>query len=284
LRFKSLGSRLLAPGSSFAPDGLVMTDYTFSNHELQLHAALVGLMEFEATEKRFPKPNDEADADAVLANAKAYAEACRVANRATANGCGAADVDVDADFCRAFARHCAVELQPMACFAGGVVAQEVVKCAGKYAPIDGFLHFNSMETLPSPPPPLADRAPQGCRYDDLIAVFGASFVQKLGNLNYFLVGSGALGCEFVKNFGLNGVCCGPEGRLVVADADRIELSNLTRQFLFREHNVGHSKAAAASKMATDPGPRTCANAMNADLRAGNKNIQHDFNMLLIEQF
>ncbi|KAH8055243.1 ubiquitin activating enzyme [Aureococcus anophagefferens] len=101
----------LAPGSSFAPDGLVMTDYTFSNHELQLHAALVGLMEFEATEKRFPKPNDEADADAVLANAKAYAEACRVANRATANGCGAADVDVDADFCRA-ARHCAVELQP----------------------------------------------------------------------------------------------------------------------------------------------------------------------------
>jgi ubiquitin-activating enzyme E1 len=141
-----------------------------------------------------------------------------------------------------------------------------------------------METLPSPPPPLADRAPQGCRYDDLIAVFGASFVQKLGNLNYFLVGSGALGCEFVKNFGLNGVCCGPEGRLVVADADRIELSNLTRQFLFREHNVGHSKAAAASKMATDPGPRTCANAMNADLRAGNKNIQHDFNMLLIEQF
>ena len=266
LRFKSLGSRLLAPGSSFAPDGLVMTDYTFSNHELQLHAALVGLMEFEATEKRFPKPNDEADADAVLANAKAYAEACRVANRATANGCGAADVDVDADFCRAFARHCAVELQPMACFAGGVVAQEVVKCAGKYAPIDGFLHFNSMETLPSPPPPLADRAPQGCRYDDLIAVFGASFVQKLGNLNYFLVGSGALGCEFVKNFGLNGVCCGPEGRLVIADADRIELSNLTRQFLFREHNVGHSKAAAASKMATDPGPRTCANAMNADLK------------------
>ncbi|KAH8097928.1 ubiquitin activating enzyme [Aureococcus anophagefferens] len=266
LRFKSLGSRLLAPGSSFAPDGLVMTDYTFSNHELQLHAALVGLMEFEATEKRFPKPNDEADADAVLANAKAYAEACRVANRATANGCGAADVDVDADFCRAFARHCAVELQPMACFAGGVVAQEVVKCAGKYAPIDGFLHFNSMETLPSPPPPLADRAPQGCRYDDLIAVFGASFVQKLGNLNYFLVGSGALGCEFVKNFGLNGVCCGPEGQLVIADADRIELSNLTRQFLFREHNVGHSKAAAASKMATDPGPRTCANAMNADLK------------------
>ena len=266
LAFKSLGARLLAPGLGYEPGGLVMTDYTFSNHELQLHCALVGLMEFEASNERLPRPNDEADADAVLANAKAFAEACRVLNRATAAGCHAVDVEVDPDFCRAFARHCAVEVQPVACFAGGVVAQEVVKCAGKYTPVDGFLHFNAFEALPAPPPPLADRAPRNCRYDDLIAVFGANFVEKLGNLRYFLVGSGALGCEFVKNFALCGVCCGPEGHLVIADADRIELSNLTRQFLFREHNVGQSKAAAASKMATDPGPRTCANAMNADLK------------------
>ena len=46
-----------------------------------------------------------------------------------------------------------------------------------------------------------------------------SFVEKLGDLNYFLVGSGALGCEFVKNFALCGVCCGPsEGSLTIADA------------------------------------------------------------------
>jgi ubiquitin-activating enzyme E1 len=43
-----------------------------------------------------------------------------------------------------------------------------------------------------------------------------------------MVGCGALGCEFLKNFALNGVCCGPEGQLLVTDADKIELSNLTR--------------------------------------------------------
>ncbi|CAL1162502.1 unnamed protein product [Cladocopium goreaui] len=69
-----------------------------------------------------------------------------------------------------------------------------------------------------------------------------------------MVGCGALGCEFLKNFALNGVCCGPNGLLTVTDADRIELSNLTRQFLFREHNVGQPKSKAASAMAQQMNP------------------------------
>lgn len=265
--FKSLGQRLLNPGRAHEERGMAMTDYAFANTEAQLHAALVGLLEFEAAAGRLPTPNDEADADAVVANARTFVEACRVINRA-GGGSAALDLDqLDEAFARSFARHAAVELQPVACFAGGVVAQEVVKCAGKYTPLDGFAHFSFLETLPTPPPPLADRAPRNCRYDDLISVFGARFVlDRLGNLQYFLVGAGALGCEFVKNFALCGICCGQNGGLLIADADRIELSNLTRQFLFREHNVGQPKCVAAAAMAVNPGPRTCANPINSELK------------------
>jgi len=66
-----------------------------------------------------------------------------------------------------------------------------------------------------------------------------------------MVGCGALGCEFLKNFALNGICCGVEGSLSVTDPDLIELSNLTRQFLFRENNVGSNKAKAGSDKARE---------------------------------
>lgn len=171
-----------------------------------------------------------------------------------------------------YALYSAIELQPLAAFGGGVLAQEVVKCTGKFTPIPGFLHFSSPESLPSTDIPsdvddnnnssndndnvisndnvaIKDTAPRNSRYDELAAVYGWEFIEKLGNLKYFMVGCGALGCEFMKNFALNGICCGENGKLIVTDADRIELSNLSRQFLFREHNVGQPKSRAAGMMA-----------------------------------
>jgi ubiquitin-activating enzyme E1 len=99
-------------------------------------------------------------------------------------------------------------------------------------------------------------------------VFGWPFVQELGALTYFMVGCGALGCEFLKNFALNGVCCGPSGKLYVTDADRIEPSNLTRQFLFREHNVGQLKSLAAGIMAKQMNPSL--NVQHLELYVGPK--------------
>lgn len=123
--------------------------------------------------------------------------------------------------------------QPLAAFFGGVVAQEVVKFTGKYQPLKQWLHLDAFEALPSERPTPQDTAPRNSRYDDLIAMYGAKFVgEKLGNARTFVVGCGALGCEYLKNFALLGVGTGPEGRIVVTDNDRIEVSNLNRQVCY----------------------------------------------------
>ena len=86
----------------------------------------------------------------MLKLAQRFVGAMQVFNETTPNAKVAAiDNDVDEDVIRKFAIHAGAELQPMAAFLGGVVAQEVVKVGGKYTPIPGFLHFNAMETLPA---------------------------------------------------------------------------------------------------------------------------------------
>lgn len=65
----------------------------------------------------------------------------------------------------------------------------------------------------------------------------------------FMVGAGALGCEFIKAFALMGVGCGPEGLINCTDNDNIELSNLNRQFLYRKNHIGHSKSKVACHVA-----------------------------------
>eukprot|EP00122_Pirum_gemmata_P014295 Pgem_evm1s13326 len=47
----------------------------------------------------------------------------------------------------------------------------------------------------------------GSRYDGQIAVFGKANHTLIKNLKTFLVGSGAIGCEILKNWALMGVAC-----------------------------------------------------------------------------
>jgi ubiquitin-activating enzyme E1 len=79
---------------------------------------------------------------------------------------------------------------------------------------------------------------QGTRYDSQVAVFGANLQQRLQSLQLFLVGAGALGCEFVKNLACMGVATDGAGCVTITDDDVIEKSNLSRQFLFRDWDIG----------------------------------------------
>lgn len=234
---KSFATKIRAPGSPFDdPPSMVSTDLiNFSeNHH---HVGFVAVHQFLEKYSRMPKLYDIEDA----------AELVRVATELlSSKEIDIPDYELNEEYIKKYSFYSSVELQPMSAFLGGVLAQEVVKCTGKLTPIPGFFHFSTVESLPSEIP--EDRESRNSRYDYLASIYGWDFVQKLGDLKYFMVGCGALGCEFLKNFALNGVCCG-NGKLIVTDPDRIELSNLSRQFLFREHNVGQPKSRAGTSMA-----------------------------------
>ena len=54
------------------------------------------------------------------------------------------------------------------------------------------------------------------------------------------VGAGAIGCEMPKNWAIMGIAAavaGTDGKITVTDVDRIERSNLNRQFLFRPSDI-----------------------------------------------
>ena len=128
------------------------------------------------------------------------------------------------------------------------MAQEVVKFTEKYTPINQWFWFEFSEIVENLPNDI-DRTLKNYRYDDQIAIFGNNIQKKLSDLNLFMIGAGALGCEFLKNFALMGISNNNGKKVIVIDNDNIEISNLNRQFLFRKGDIGKSKSKCACKEA-----------------------------------
>ena len=71
-----------------------------------------------------------------------------------------------------------------------------------------------------------DRQLKNSRYDEQIAIFGNEIQQKIEKSNIFMVGAGATGCEFLKNFAMMGFCTNNENsKFIVTDNDSIEINN-----------------------------------------------------------
>ena len=147
------------------------------------------------------------------------------------------------------------DLAPVNAVLGAFVAQEVLKSvSAKFHPMVQYMYFDSLESLPSTLPTEEECQPSGSRYDGQIAVFGKTFQEKISNHRQFLVGSGAIGCEMLKNWSMMGLATGPKGAIQVTDLDTIEKSNLNRQFLFRAKDLGKFKAEVAAVAVSDMNP------------------------------
>lgn len=141
--------------------------------------------------------------------------------------------------------------------------------------LEQFFYFDSVESLPTEPLDPSDLIRQNSRYDAQISVFGSKLQKKLEDAKAFVVGSGALGCEFLKNLALMGVSCGDGGRLTITDDDVIEKSNLSRQFLFRDWNIGQAKSTVAASAAALINPRIHIEALQNRASPETENVFDD---------
>ena len=240
--FKPLKESLASPGE------FLMSDFGKFDRPPVLHLGFQALDRFGP--ENLPRPGSVEDADRLVAAAKEI--------NAGAQGVCKVDWDESKEkVLRMLAMGAQGDVSPMAAAVGGIVGQEVMKaCSGKFMPIKQWFFLDAVECLPENwPLPAEEYAAEGDRYDGQVAVFGRSFVAKLRELSYFLVGSGAIGCEMLKNWALMGVASANGGTVHITDMDTIEKSNLNRQFLFRPKDVGCAKSTTAARaaMAMNPG-------------------------------
>jgi len=254
-------------------------DFTKFGRDASLHIARVAVWQFQADHGRAPALHSQRDADAVLAIAQ------RIAAEHSASLDAAA---VDPTIINRVAWYHATELPAMAALFGGIIAQEVTKQTGKYTPLQQWLHFDAFELLdgedgssPTAPPVDSDvseaaLAEHGipARYAHSVALFGAAIQKRVMNSNIFLVGCGALGCEYIKQFALMGLGTGGGGHVHCTDDDRIELSNLSRQFLFRRTHVGQAKSTCCGAAARVMNPHIDGHITCHETRVEPKSEDH----------
>ena len=233
-----------------------------------LHLGFRALDAYVAKHGALPPPVDAAAAEEMVAIAKSI-------NDASPDKVAQLDLPERSLILKQMAMGARAVLCPMAAIFGGIVGQEVVKAAtAKFHPICQGFYFDALECLPNKELPLEEfsGASAAGRYEGQVSVFGSSFQQRLQSLNVFLVGSGALGCEFLKNLALMGVSSAGGAKLTVTDDDIIEKSNLSRQFLFRNHNVGQSKSLSGVNAATVMNPALKAVALQDRVSPDTENV------------
>ena len=244
INFKPLDECIAEPGD------FLLCDFAKLERPALLHVAFLALDEFQQKKGSLPRPGMAEDAEE-------FVQMCQSVNQNLSQTSKGAfqKQDLDEELLRKFAMISSGDLSPMSTFIGGIVAQEALKaCSGKFHPIFQFFYFDSIESL-GESPVFEDVQPSGSRYDGQIVVFGQKFQQKLEKLNAFVVGAGALGCEFLKLLAMMGVSCSKNGKLAVTDDDTIEKSNLSRQFLFRQTDIGRSKSEVAGQAAQGMNPQ-----------------------------
>lgn len=99
--------------------------------------------------------------------------------------------------------------------------------------------------------------------------------ENLTSSKVLVAGVGALGSVIATNLVVLGI-----GEMVLVDFDTIEKSNLNRQFLFREQDVGKPKVDVASKYLSELNPDVKIRVYNDDIRAVPREVYSSCNVIV----
>ena len=134
---------------------------------------------------------------------------------------------------------------------GAIIAQEVIKTTGIYTPIHQQYIIDYSDIPTQKITTISKVYSLDDPYYHIRSILPEYVLHTLNNLRIFLVGCGALGCEYLKYFHQLHMASTDHSLITVTDMDHIELSNLNRQFLFRENNIGKSKSLVAAQSIQD---------------------------------
>ncbi|KAK8896042.1 hypothetical protein M9Y10_013930 [Tritrichomonas musculus] len=232
IHFKKLAESLKDPHFINEDDG-----FTSLPNQQQVIISFFSLFKSIEDNKASIEDHDKINQD-ILSNAKKFNDEFKIVK------------EIDENFIREFVREDAV-ISPVASVFGGIAGQEVLKSVtGKFLPMNKFFTLAYIEALQ----PVNDKSfhttVKNDRYDAYRLIFGDAQFEVMSKLKYFIVGAGAIGCEILKNWSMMGISTDKQqGKIYVTDYDKIEVSNLSRQFLFRDSDKGQYKSESASKSA-----------------------------------
>ena len=205
-----------------------------TNVEINMHLAFISLHEYYKMCKKLPE-NNEQDLIKVMNITK------EIFNKNKKEWCK--DINLDERLLTEIYKNSKCEISPICGYGGGVASQEIIKYIGIYTPINQWFRAEFHGILDKEIK--YNTSLEDSKYKEQLIIFGDKTQKKLENLNIFMIGAGAVGCELLKYFAMMGVSTNNNSLITITDHDKIEKSNLSRQFLYRENDIGKFKSECA---------------------------------------
>ncbi len=202
--------------------------------EINMHLAFLSLHEFFKIYKKLPE-NNEQDLVKIMNITK------EILNKNKNDWCK--NINLNENLLSNIFKNSKCEISPICGYGGGVASQEIIKYIGIYTPINQWFRAEFYDIIDKNIK--YNYSIKDSRYNEQLIIFGDEAQKKLENLNLFIIGAGAIGCELLKYFAMMGISTNNNSVITITDHDKIEKSNLNRQFLFRENDIGKFKSECA---------------------------------------